>query len=604
MPSRLHERAFFSRGVKASNWSIDDFKSIEHACVSLNPSSLTVLTGTNSIGKSSLLQSLLMLCQSVNNYGYNLVLNGPLARLGVPEDVVRAGKHECRISVEYNINARARTGVRAKQRLTVNAGISLCPLAVGDKTNELSTLVVSGIKFDFSINQSIYICTSDLEEAETRECKKILKLRDTNNLTILKVINGSQEKLTRTYVAFRGLQPIFVIKLRSEDEAYKAHKDNLANFMSSGLRYSGPDEMLYLDAIAKELLPPEHQSRESRGVPTRIFARQYFRQLSEMLDNKSPEEIDEIADKTARFLAQNSDMQYRHIITPVEDRFLHYSIDEAEGDVDQKDDYHLLVTALINLSEALDDIALRIAYIGPLRDDPRVISPLTEETGNNLPIGAKGERTAAVLLANYRKESHYGLPDRNKPKRTTLGEAVNAWSQYLGVGNTIHAANKQKLGVSINISSGGTEMDLTQVGVGASQAIPILVGVLNAEPKSIIVIEQPELHLHPSAQAKLADFLLFARPDVTVLVESHSEALVTRLRRRVVENERLAQKIDIQFFAKDGNDGGVIGHALEIDEYGNLDSWPQGFMDAVLEDSRVIMKTALSKRKEKRGNND
>ena len=84
-------------------------------------------------------------------------------------------------------------------------------------------------------------------------------------------------------------------------------------------------------------------------------------------------------------------------------------------------------------------------------------------------------------------------------------------------------------------------------------------------PESVVIIEQPELHLHPSAQAKLADFLLFARPDVTILIESHSEALITRLRRRVVENEALSNNISIQFFERDGANGGVVGHALEID---------------------------------------
>ena len=538
-----------------------------------------------------------MICQSVNNHGDELVLNGPLTRLGVSEDVVRIGKATCSIGLTYTI----RNPFRRNHIQNVNCNVSLGPSAASEKkTSELSTLTISAITLSYENEnekeKEIAVQSSNMNKDDIEICKCLLKEFDPSKLTILKASEKDTKRFTRTYVVFHGLQPITIMKLRTNNAAYKAHKQTLEKLLSSGLRFSNREDAVYLDAlndwINKNCAPDESKHerfRSPKGV----------KQLSKQLDNLS----NDLRDNMVEEIAVNLAKERPHLIQHLTDySLLNYYESQDESNV-QLEALNELSIILRGLSSSFSDIAMRVIYIGPLRDDPRVISPLTDETGTNIPIGIKGERTAAVLLSEYDFESKFGFPDSPDFKQATLGEAINAWSQYLGVAKAVHASNKQKLGVSINVESDAGERDLTQIGVGASQAIPILVGVLSAEEGAIVVIEQPELHLHPSAQAKLADFLLFARPDVSVIVESHSEALITRLRRRVVENERLAKRIDIQFFQKDSRDSGVVGHSLQIDEYGNLNAWPAGFMDAVQEDSRFIMKTAIAKRKSKHESN-
>ena len=197
------------------------------------------------------------------------------------------------------------------------------------------------------------------------------------------------------------------------------------------------------------------------------------------------------------------------------------------------------------------------------------------------------------------------MPEEREPREHKRQEIIDAWANYIGVAGSVRAMSMQKLGVGLFVSSSGNEgFDLTQVGVGASQVLPLLVGVLSAEPESIIAVEQPELHLHPSAQARIADFFLFARSNVTYLIESHSEAMITRIRRRVVEGTARPDGVNILFFERDDGLGGARSRVLELDEYGNLSEWPQGFMDAVDEDAQAIVQAVLLKRRERRAMRD
>ena len=85
--------------INMHNWGISDFKAIASARLSFDEARVTICTGTNSSGKSSVLQSLLLLAQSSARAGL-VTLNGPLLRLGAPSDVVREGQESLAIRSE------------------------------------------------------------------------------------------------------------------------------------------------------------------------------------------------------------------------------------------------------------------------------------------------------------------------------------------------------------------------------------------------------------------------------------------------------------------------------------------------------------------------
>ena len=475
MAADAMKRNMFLESTRATAWSISNFKSIEHAEVSLAPGAITVLTGTNSVGKSSLLQSLLMLCQSLNSNGDDLVLNGSLTRLGIPEDVVRDGFDSCQMGIEYCDDDK---------EITARCKISLKPTIAKSSKSEFSSLTITTIDMSLSDGQRLMARSSGFSRNDAEECKTLLNRRrkiPLSNMTVLKVL--SNKTLTKTYIVFCGIRAIAVVRLRNTADALKAFRERVSRSFSSSIELKSflAHNFFYYEAFRREFFSPDGEFAPIGDdfSPSRELSIIYNR-----FKKLSPDERSELQERIALRLAIE-DPHELYLIR----RFSKFSVYDSDSEREagskrstSRKSIAQLIVALGGLSDALSDIGMRVSYIGPLRDDPRVISPLMEETGNNIPIGIKGERSAAVLLSGRDRLGEFGIPDQSmqtfKQKSLTLAEAVNAWSQYLGVANSVHASNKQKLGVSISIDAGSSERDLTQVGVGASQAIPILVGVL------------------------------------------------------------------------------------------------------------------------------
>lgn len=253
-----------------------------------------------------------------------------------------------------------------------------------------------------------------------------------------------------------------------------------------------------------------------------------------------------------------------------------------------------------------------IKYLGPLREEPQFImltSPISS-TGN---IGSKGEFTAAVLynhLLNNQKLS-IPIPDKgskaskskdNPVERVSLIEAVKAWSTYLGLVEDIHIEDLAGLGLTIKVEPHGvgSALSLPSVGVGVSQLLPVLVVCLLSEPGSVILLEQPELHLHPALQQRLADFFVaISRSGRQLIVETHSEYIISRLRRRIAEDadDDLMKLVKVIFAERDRKTGETKYRDLDLTPYGDIEEWPKGFFDQAAEDEREIIRGALAKRK-------
>ena len=119
---------------------------------------------------------------------------------------------------------------------------------------------------------------------------------------------------------------------------------------------------------------------------------------------------------------------------------------------------------------------------------------------------------------------------------------------------------------------------LTDVGTGVSQVLPVITLLQYVPEGATVLLEQPEIHLHPSAQAGLADVIINAvlHRKVQVVLESHSEHLLLRLQRRMAEEAITADQVRL-YFAKPEKGASVLD-PLQIDEYGNITNWPDRFM--------------------------
>ena len=167
-----------------------------------------------------------------------------------------------------------------------------------------------------------------------------------------------------------------------------------------------------------------------------------------------------------------------------------------------------------------------VRYLGPLREAPHV---LYDPGPSKLDLGVKGEYSAAVLHAQAR--TLVVMPTDGHGERRRLSDALDYWLREFELADNAQSEDRGRMGIGLSVTPPGLdrEVDLTAVGVGVSQILPVILLCLLAAPGTLVVLEQPELHLHPRLEQKLADFLLAcARSGRQLVIETHSGHLVNR----------------------------------------------------------------------------
>lgn len=537
--------------VKIREWLVENFKAISHVSTTLPP--LTVLAGANSSGKSSLLQSLLFLAQSDDE---DIVLNGPLARLGDPRDVIRDGADHIALGavVEARIDDSSESSSLAFR------------IELKDSAGELVVKSLAVYLDDEPIIDATARGISPSQVAEINPARA--------NLTLLRVTELYGKRApAKTYIGFGGLSPeVFIYRQKLQENTRALRR---------GLRSKSRVER----SRAAELLLMEMRRRLSAKNVNFPF------DVLEMPTGPAVHTILGWDDGTLDLvLADLSELLPGSEWVPVQVARFAYTHSQGMRGVYQSDSlgsqkYNQALRSLSVVSDALRTLRTSVRYLGPLRAEPRVVSP----TGGNyrsLPVGARGEFTADLLA--HDKDRRIRFNDWDGVSRSeALPVAISLWAHYLGIGDSVAVMDQGKLGRGLRVIVNGVERDLTTIGVGASQVLPVLALVLGAPRGALLLLEQPELHLHPAVQARLADFFLFARPDLHVVVETHSEYLVTRLRLRAAESRIRPGKVDVLFASQVA--GATSMRSLTLDEFGDFGDWPEGFFDTQDRDSRELV---------------
>ena len=251
-----------------------------------------------------------------------------------------------------------------------------------------------------------------------------------------------------------------------------------------------------------------------------------------------------------------------------------------------------------SLQEELED---NLAYLGPLRERPRRAylhsgNPMTE-------IGESGQYAAQILWLEKDRRVTY-LPARtSEPREVTLMEAVNDAFVNLGMLQPVDVKSEKSIMYQILFRIEGSKareaVTIADVGFGVSQLLPILVLGLRSDASSILLLEQPEIHLHPKLQANLADFLLtLAQQERRLIVETHSDHFINRLRRRIAEDptDELRNKVNILFVHPPHDGEGATIEPLRVDRFGVIENWPPGFLPEAADEAEAIFLAGLQKR--------
>lgn len=571
-------------------WRIRDFKGIGTAELDIGPGKATVLTGVNSSGKSSVIQSLLLVAQSLQSEN-NIVLNGPLVRLGDAQDLVREdselGAIELTIGLEQ---ARADDGV---SELGLQAVYDLVP------AEDRSFIRPRRLKIGTENpgHQGFQMGRENSRATDVALAMDATEQFGSRDVLHLKSLLDSGRRQLRTYVVVKGLRPVAVVQLmRANDVAtrYRVLLDSLLHGRETGSTRAATAATARIGnaAMIREFVRLFSRGEMRTDAQTRTFLD--ARMGNPYAFDMAWSELDQDERQTLIERAVNERKQQPFVVLPL--RGFNRGLPSGNGLLESQliDVLGPTFEALNVLNTELDSIADRVQYLGPLRDEPRVVWNHWNELARGLPVGTRGEYSAAVLSRSGASQIRYSPPNAELTVGP-LSEAVNQWLTYLQIGDTVAARSHGKLGVGLDLGVNGHVRDLTSVGVGVSQALPLLVGLLKSPSQSIFIVEQPELHLHPAVQARLADFMLNARRDLTLLIETHSEAFVTRIRRRVAEGLADTASIDVAFVEPGAK--GSIARVLDVSEYGDLSEWPSGFLSTGEEDVRAIIQANIKRSK-------
>lgn len=262
---------------------------------------------------------------------------------------------------------------------------------------------------------------------------------------------------------------------------------------------------------------------------------------------------------------------------------------------DQARTYFQNASFLSDLEASFEEQIDKVFYLGPLRESPKRDYLWARSRPQD--VGIRGDKAIdAILAATAAGETRNRAP---KARLRPFQEMVAYWLQHMGLIHNFKvveiAPGSNRWQAQIQVRGGGPTVLLTDVGFGVSQVLPVVTLLQYVPEGSTVILEQPEIHLHPLAQAQLADVIINAAVHrrIQVVLESHSEHLLLRLQRRVAEKAVLNSDLSLYFC--DVKDGHSHLEPLRVDMFGQIDNWPEHFMGDAFGETFATEKARLKR---------
>lgn len=224
-------------------------------------------------------------------------------------------------------------------------------------------------------------------------------------------------------------------------------------------------------------------------------------------------------------------------------------------------------------------------YLQAERISPRTYFEISDfQVRQHQQLGSSGEYTAHFLSIYRDKVIPHSNLSHRLAKSLNLRDQVEAWIGEVSPGTRIEIKSNPDMDlVSFQYSYGlSNPYRVTNVGFGITYTLPIIVAVLASQPGTLILIENPEAHLHPKGQAKMGELLaLAASCGVQVVIETHSDHVLNGIRLTVHGGKLDPNDVQLHYFQRKEKDGLAFTQLISphIDRNGRIDKWPDGFFD-------------------------
>ena len=579
---------------------LENFKSYR-TLQRINVSNMSILLGANSSGKSSVLQALLLIKQTVecNSADINLLMSGKYVYLGGLQDILYDSR-------DLNV----RIGVTIGSQLEHDGSAEKQIFWKFTKSNDNEKVILKEIEILFNSEKIEFLFESDLLYTIVVNGNSTPWLTKIQNLKMNSYYAKYEDNLNAIFCSFLNN---IITELTGTAKIETLRKDRMVSCYGENNFY-----FILLNQLRENISDLSNEdnldsSAIEKAVNSIIYLINQFRELqlpsSSFLNEVVPDEMKKIIIRNAVIEYIKKDNNFdsiNMIVSDYSEKLEKYNL-ELEADkkykleqimLDQAQDsakaenpyYDKLAEAITTYNGFIYDIIDKIFYLGPIREKPQGLYNIGFESIPKY-VGVTGAYFASVLLNKKDKRQNYVVPDG--VEETELLSAVDLWANHLNIASQIDVNKDVSFGYSVSIhNTQNKEASIMNVGIGTSQVLPVLICGLVSERGETLLFEQPELHLHPFSQSRLADFFVaLALNGRKIIVETHSEYLILRLRYHVLSGHIKPNQIAVNFF--ENNDGTMVKEG-KLDVYGNL-QYPGDFKDETQKLLDELINAAMKK---------
>ena len=562
--------------------SFQNYKAFEKGEIKLKP--ITILLGANSVGKSSIINLLLMLQQTANssNYKSALRLHGENVSMGECENIFRNKDMDKNIVIDFELeNEKLKTYLSGYlPDFLFNQIIEIYSFLKKREQQKPNQIDINISTKKIKSKEQLLEYVSNIEELRKKiEKKSSHGKEDKLILSLCKVIN-KKNSIALLYDFITEVNKIKnnIFKLSFEICIVKSNTEDVLKICRISLSNEG-----------KRIINIKFDFNNKNTFYDNITVTSDFIENKELIDITTKEEFKQSIKYDSTIfssISQNVDRWDRWDMLYFQHRFFLNDFFEDDNNKSKHSIVTQILLQIINISvESVKNQFKRelVNHVTPLRATPKRYYFLDKANINTILDTFDGNSLTEIL-----KE------DENVKSK------VNKWLETFGL--TVNVDTLQDVIHKLKIHQHSLDLDIIDVGFGISQILPVIVqGFLSFE-NSLTMIEQPETHLHPKMQADLADLFIdivgaipqskllrkaTSNPQKFLLIETHSEYLLRRLRRRISEGKLLAKDVAVYFIEPPKNDcSSAEIKEKEVNDTGFFE-YPKDFMDSELEKDMI-----------------